>query len=103
MVNIAKRPDGKWRARYRDPSGRERTKQFARKVDAQRWLTETSQSLLEGRYVDPQAGRISLHDYGKEWLSRQVHRPTTADQMEGVVRRYIDPHLGVLGQHVGDT
>ncbi|MBC9821251.1 hypothetical protein [Terrabacter sp. MAHUQ-38] len=39
MGNIARRPDGKWRARYRDASGRERTKQFVRKVDAQRWLT----------------------------------------------------------------
>ena len=46
MGNIASRPDGKWRARYRDTSGRERTKQFARKVDAQRWLSETSQASL---------------------------------------------------------
>ncbi|GAA2501821.1 site-specific integrase [Terrabacter carboxydivorans] len=96
MGNVARRPDGKWRARYRDTSGRERTKQFARKVDAQRWLAETTQSLREGRYVDPQAGRLTLSDYAQEWLSRQVHRPTTADQMEGVVRRYIDPHLGTM-------
>lgn len=94
MGNIARRPDGKWRARYRDADGRERTKQFVRKVDARRWLNETSQAHLEGRYVDPRAGRITLHDYAHEWLSRQVHRPTTADQMEGVLRRYIDPQLG---------
>lgn len=94
MGNIARRPDGKWRARYRDASGRERTKQFVRKVDAQRWLNENSQALVEGRYVDPKAGRITLQEYAQEWLSRQVHRPTTADQMAGVVRRYIDPHLG---------
>lgn len=96
MGNIARRPDGKWRARYRDGSGRERTKQFVRKVEAQRWLSETSQALHDGRYVDPRAGRITLHDYAQDWLSRQVHRPTTADQMGGVVRRYIDPHLGSM-------
>src|SRR6476469_4724935 len=94
MGNVARRPDGKWRARYRDASGRERTKQFVRKVDAQRWLNENSQALVEGRYVDPKAGRITLQEYAQEWLSRQVQRPTTADQMAGVVRRYIDPHLG---------
>lgn len=94
MGNIARRPNGQWRARYRDAAGREHTKQFARKVDAQRWLSETSQALLTGRYVEPQAGRITLRDYAADWLSRQVHRPTTADQMDGVVRRYIDPHLG---------
>lgn len=96
MGNLARRPDGKWRARYRDGTGRERTKQFARKIDAQRWLTETSHSLAEGKYVDPQAGRITLSVYAREWLSRQVHRPTTAEQMEGVLRRYIDPNLGPL-------
>ena len=94
MGNGARRPDGKWRARYRDASGRERTKQFARKIDAQRWLSETDQAVLEGRYVDPQAGRVTLHEYAQEWLARQVYRPTTAEQMEGVVRRYVDPHLG---------
>lgn len=34
--NVQKRPDGKWRARYRDPAGRERTKHFTRKRDAER-------------------------------------------------------------------
>jgi hypothetical protein len=28
----------RWRARWRDPSGRQRTKSFARKVDAERFL-----------------------------------------------------------------
>ncbi|MER7070936.1 site-specific integrase [Terrabacter sp. NPDC000476] len=96
MGNIARRPDGKWRARYRDASGRERTRQFVRKVDAQRWLSETTQALADGRYVDPRAGRITLHEYDHDWLARQVHRETTAEQMSGVVRRYIDPVLGDL-------
>ena len=32
--SIAKRPDGRWRARYRDEAGRERSRHFRRKVDA---------------------------------------------------------------------
>ena len=28
----------KWQARYQDPLGNWRTKQFSRKVDAERWL-----------------------------------------------------------------
>ncbi len=35
MASIAKRPDGRWRARYRDAAGAERSRHFARKVDAQ--------------------------------------------------------------------
>ncbi len=34
MASIAKRPDGHWRARYRDPTGREHARHFARKIEA---------------------------------------------------------------------
>jgi hypothetical protein len=36
--NIQRRPDGKWRARYRDANHREHARHFARKRDAERWL-----------------------------------------------------------------
>lgn len=32
--NVAKRPHGKWRARYRDEAGNEHSRHFDRKVDA---------------------------------------------------------------------
>ena len=35
-----------YRARYRDPAGREHAKVFARKADAQRFLTEMENSKL---------------------------------------------------------
>jgi hypothetical protein len=57
MASIAKRANGRWRARYRDPSGREHARHFDRKIDAQRWLDETTADLLTGRYADPRAGR----------------------------------------------
>jgi hypothetical protein len=33
--NIQRRPDGKWRARYRDTNHREHARHFARKRDAE--------------------------------------------------------------------
>jgi hypothetical protein len=38
MGSVQKRPDGKWRARYRDPSGREHARHFDRELDARRWV-----------------------------------------------------------------
>jgi hypothetical protein len=38
----------RWRARYRDPSGRERSKSFARKVDAERFLVAVEDAKLRG-------------------------------------------------------
>lgn len=59
MASTAKRPDGQWRARYRDSSGREHSRRFARKVDATRWLDEVTASVVTGQYVDPNAGRMT--------------------------------------------
>jgi hypothetical protein len=46
-----------WRARWRNPAGRQRTKSFARKVDAERFLLGVEDAKLRGAYVDPAAGR----------------------------------------------
>ena len=55
--NIAKRANGKWRARYRDEAGKEHSRHFDRKIDAQQWLDQVTSTLTTGPYADPQAGR----------------------------------------------
>lgn len=70
--NIAKRPDGRWRARYRDEAGRERARHFDRKIDAQRWLDEIATSVVTGAYVDPGQGRVTFADFYTGWSARQV-------------------------------
>jgi hypothetical protein len=41
VAGIRQTPNGKWQARYYDPSGRLRGKTFARKTDAQAFLAAT--------------------------------------------------------------
>lgn len=49
MSSIDKRPNGRFRARYREfPGGPQRTKTFQRKSQAERWLTEVNHRLLSG-------------------------------------------------------
>ncbi|MDQ6848733.1 MAG: site-specific integrase, partial [Actinomycetota bacterium] len=38
MASVTKRPNGQWRARYRDSAANEHARHFARRVDAQAWL-----------------------------------------------------------------
>ncbi len=81
MANLQKRPDGKWRARYRDDGGRQHSRHFARKVDAQRWLDEVTASVVTGQYVDPKAGRIAFKAYAEQWLLRRCtgrRQPSTS-------------------------
>lgn len=94
MASVAKRADGRWRARYRDASGRERARHFVRKVDAQAWLDSVTASVVRGDYVDPVAGRRTFADYAAEWASVQVHRPTTRAQVETHLRRHVLPVFG---------
>ena len=72
MASIARRADGRWRARYRDEAGREHARHFDRRVDAARWLDEITAALVVGDYVDPGAGRITFADWFDQWTDRQV-------------------------------
>lgn len=94
MSSITKRPDGKWRARYRDDAGREHSRHFDRKLDGQRWLDEVTASQVTGRYVDPRAGRVTFHEYAESWRKTQVHRQQTADSYETRLRRSVYPVIG---------
>ncbi|WZH50498.1 MAG: site-specific integrase [Nocardioides alkalitolerans] len=75
--NIAKRPNGKWRARYRDETGREHSRHFARKIDAQQWLDRVTAAVVTDSYVDPRAGRITFKQFYDDWSARQVWVPGT--------------------------
>lgn len=86
MASIKKRPDGRWRARYRDETGREHARHFERKVDGQRWLDEVTASVVTGQYVDPVAGRVTFAAYFAEWSKRQVWVPGTVRAMELAAR-----------------
>lgn len=89
MANIAKRSDGTWRARYRDPTGKEHARHFGRKIDAQRWLDEKTASMVTGQYVDPKAGRETVRQYAERWRAIQPHRESTTALYERVLRLHL--------------
>src|SRR5260370_17983157 len=84
----------RWRARYTDPDGKERSKSFDKKVDADRFLSEGEQSKLEGSYLDADAGRVTLGSRVLLWLDSLTCDPTTRHHIELRVQRHILPALG---------
>src|SRR4029453_9605621 len=56
-----------YRARYRDPAGMQRSKVFARKADAQRFLNETETAKARGTWTAPALGRVLFRDWLGEW------------------------------------
>jgi integrase len=98
MAHIERRVrNGKttYRARYRDPAGREHAKVFARKADAQRFLTEMENHKLKGTWTDPALGRVLFRDWLGEWWATTTNlRPTTRERNETLLRRYALPRFG---------
>ena len=84
--NIAKRANGKWRARYRDDAGNERARHFDRKIDAQQWLDQVTSAVVTGTYADPKAGRVTFAAFFGEWSARQVWAPGTVLAMSLAAR-----------------
>ncbi|MHC5558293.1 hypothetical protein [Kocuria sp. U4B] len=86
MASIKKRPNGSWRARYRDHEGKEHARRFPRKIDAQHWLDEVTTSVRTGRYVDPGHGRTTLEDYFEGYAARQLWEVGTERAMRLAIR-----------------
>lgn len=84
----------RWQARYRDPSSRQVSRAFSRKIDAERWLTSVEAAKLTGGYVDPKAGRVTFRDYAEDWRARQLWRESTAAKIESDLRVHLYPAIG---------
>ncbi|WP_136044915.1 tyrosine-type recombinase/integrase [Microbacterium sp. K41] len=72
MASVKQRPDGVWRARYRDQNGKEHAKHFKTKREGDRWLVEQKAAIASGAWVDPAAGRVTWDDWVSRWLDMQV-------------------------------
>lgn len=90
MASLQKRPDGRWRARYRDGAGREHARHFPRKVDGQRWLDEITTSVVTGAYVDPKTARTTVEQWCATWLQGySTRRPSSVRQAEVHLRQIV--------------
>ncbi|MFI0448026.1 hypothetical protein [Actinomadura sp. 6N118] len=95
--NIRKLPSGRYQASYIAPDGQRRyaPETFARKSDAERWLTLTEAQIYSGEWVDPERGKVKLGDYATKWIEQRPGlRPRTVELYAWLLKRYIDPHLG---------
>lgn len=97
MGSIDKLPSGHWRARYRDPHGRARSRTFHRKRDAELFLETVGADMQRGAWVDPAAGRMTLVEWSDAYLATVVSlRPGTVATYRRDLSRYVLPHLGTI-------
>jgi integrase len=94
MGAIVKRPNRPkpWLVRFRGPDGREISKAFQRKIDAERWLAEQETDRGRGLWVDPRSGRATFGEQAQRWRdSRHGLRPTTLARDDQVMKTLVLP------------
>ena len=96
MAHVERRGQGRWRARYRGPDGKERSKTFARRMDAEKWLAQVETNVARGEWVDPARAGIRLDEWVRQWLpSRKADlRPTSYARLESVLNGHVLPRFG---------
>jgi len=73
----------RWRARYVDSAGREHTRAFDRKVDAQKWIDHQLSALLRGDHVAPKDAKLTVGEWCDKWLAGYgTRRKSTVRQAE---------------------
>jgi hypothetical protein len=95
MGFIEKRPGERGYRGCRDPLGEQRSKTFARKADAQRFLVEMESDKARGRWIDPRNAELPLAAWADEFL-RLCRRlsPTTLEAYRRDLRKYVLPRFG---------
>ncbi|TDQ04676.1 tyrosine-type recombinase/integrase [Labedaea rhizosphaerae] len=86
----------RYKVRYIDHTGRERSKTFPdkQKRQTETYLNEVEGELNRGTYIDPAAGKITFEEYGTRWLRTQQFDESTREAVGVRLRVHVFPHVG---------
>lgn len=88
MAHIRKLGERRYQARWVDPDGRECSKIFSRRTDAEDKIKEVEHSKLDGSYIDHK-NPITVAQYAKQWSTTRPHRSTTATRVKSMIDNHI--------------
>ena len=84
-----------WRVKYRLPGGLEASESgFETKASALAWGRDQEARIREGRWTDPNTGKITVGEWIDRWLPLQDVGISTEDSREYLIRRFIRPAWG---------
>ncbi|MFJ9522543.1 tyrosine-type recombinase/integrase [Kitasatospora sp. NPDC101801] len=98
-----------WTVRYREPGGRQgrkREKSFRLKKDADAFALKVESDKNEGVFLDPERGKVPMHGWSADWLSRHVVNESTRRNYQGFIDNHLIPALGrktILGVTLADV
>ncbi|WP_402843719.1 tyrosine-type recombinase/integrase [Microbacterium sp. GXS0129] len=75
--NVKQRPNGKWRVRWRDHSGRESSRHFDLKREADAYGSAQVAALNAGTYISPKDRKTTVAAWCDTWLAGYSKREST--------------------------
>lgn len=93
---IQHRPDRAkpWRARIHLPGGREMTRSFERRADAEKWERDQRAKLDRNEWIDPRAGRATFAAAVADYIAGKADKRTRTIESYREYARRLDAHLG---------
>lgn len=91
LRDLGKDKPNRWKARYRGPDGKERTKNFARQVDAERFHAEVEVAKGRGQWTDPRKAKVPFATFASEFLEAKKLsiRPATQSKYESALKHLV--------------
>ncbi|QTH60085.1 site-specific integrase [Corynebacterium hindlerae] len=95
----------RWRVRYVDTDGKQKTMSFHRRVDANKFLKNIVADLMTGRYIDPDDAQIQLGYFYPDYLkslvkNKQSYQKTRKSVWKNhVAPRWEKTQLGKITTH----
>ena len=98
VVKKARKQGGNaYLVRYHGPDGKMHSRQFPKKVDADRFAASTEVAKNDGSWIDPGGGRVLLSEWVEHWTPTQVHlRPSSRARDQTYLDTHILPRFGTL-------
>ena len=80
----------RWLAVWIDPTGRERSRAFAKKAEAEQYASKMEIDVARGAYIDPQKARITVAEWCETWMDGYAaHRVSTVRQAQVHIGRIV--------------
>ena len=85
-----------YRVKLRDPDGKQFTKTFKSRRQAEAWQVEQKHKLSKNTWSDPKSGQMTVRELAAQWREIKIpnKRQRTRERDDSILERHILPYLG---------
>lgn len=95
MASIRRTRHRTFMVMWRELSGKQRSRSFKKRIDAERFKTKIEHDLLVGTYTDPRLGHIPFSEWCRRWNESRLNlKASTRQRDESLLSHHVLPRFG---------